>query len=1438
MTKMRKNRLFYFVSLIFVTLFFASCINITESDSDSQQVFTENNYSQALETVTLTGFISTKGALPSQFAEIVPSDTVFSAPARSAVPSITPTDYFIQAVSGGETINGTVTDGSYSIKLVLGRTYTVTAGLKEGLATLMSDEWQNVRPTRENAGSLTHNFLLKPVNTAKGFVELPITISDTSVQYVKVSCDNSAWGNTSKTASSSYTISKPKVTSTDGTVSGGITPGIYEVTISFYTGENGILLYSSTQSVTVLPNMTTNKWISGGGSAEPINSTGIFNVTSDLISIFARTQIYVGNTSVGSTNVVEGVDKGTGSPYLPFASFQKAIDMIAAGGTSTSDYNIWISGEINGTNLIPNTITTAKARSITIQGTSGNTTDTLNGNKNGTVLTVNSAVPVTIKNLKLTGGNNASGNGGGIYMGSGTKVTLGTGTLVGDVIETTNMAAASNSTYGNIAKNGGGIYNNGGTLILENGSYVSHNYAGGTEQDSGEAGGIYVNGGSVEIKEGASIRLNKCYSRGGGISLHGGCSVTITGGSIEYNEVNLWGGGIFCGTGSGSVRFEMTGGSISHNKSTLSSKDDIGGGGIYLDDSSASFTMSGTALISENYAARKGGALIIGNGSSFEMTGGTISKNWSDASGSGAITGGGAVFLYGTLKMSGNANIPFGALDSNGTLVTGVNKNDVKFYLGATVPPTVVITGALTASTTVATITLSEWKRGTTVVQANTNISGYKDYFAFTDEGWETIVASDKKSLFINQPIYVAGATTHPVCGVAGSDGSGANGTKSHPYATIAQACTTMNDETVDYILKIDGEVTGAQEIPDTLTKTTSGTYKAKSLTLCGASGLDSNGKPQDSLTPTSTGTILTISTEVSVTIKDLNIFGSESSSTPTTGLTLATGKNTDVTISNGVVITKNYNSGVKIGTQGKLTMTGGDITTNRAEKGAGVMNDGTFIMSGGFIEGNIITTTGGKGAGVYISGSGKLEMSGGYIIRNTAGYGTAVDGGGVYFSGTFEFKGGEIYGNYAYNCGGGLYADGGTLFMSGTAELGNKNVDSRPKWPGGNMDMNKAPNGSGGAIYSKGASKLYIGYTNTNGTPTVSNFTGCIKGNYAKVDGGGIYTTNEIEEFRISGGTISYNATEGKGGAIYVSNKLFLLNKAYIPGQTDTAGVYNDVYLDTGKYITVTEGLTGHDTVATITPSTYSTNTRALAANSASLDSTCTKFEVTKESDNDKNWIVNSDGKLKTVIGTRAKICNSSILFNDGSSMPWTYSSSTTIELSDTQKQNAVAYIFKQDRSTYYGISLREASLAWAKNGGECRGYNNSESTSDSDGQTNTNAIKNLNDNTDATKYPAFYWAVNYKNTATNLGSYDSNWYVPSKNEMKNALSVFSYISSAMEKIGTPYADSFTTSGEFLTSTQYSSDSQRYVSVINSNSESNPKKDTAKKVRAMRKFN
>lgn len=48
------------------------------------------------------------------------------------------------------------------------------------------------------------------------------------------------------------------------------------------------------------------------------------------------------------------------------------------------------------------------------------------------MLTIGTSIPVTIKNLKITGGKNASGNGGGIYMATSANVTLESGSLISE----------------------------------------------------------------------------------------------------------------------------------------------------------------------------------------------------------------------------------------------------------------------------------------------------------------------------------------------------------------------------------------------------------------------------------------------------------------------------------------------------------------------------------------------------------------------------------------------------------------------------------------------------------------------------------------------------------------------------------------------------------------------------------------------------------------------------------------------------------------------------------------------------------------------------------------------------------------------------------------------------------------------------------------------
>jgi len=130
----------------------------------------------------------------------------------------------------------------------------------------------------------------------------------------------------------------------------------------------------------------------------------------------------------------------------------------------------------------------------------------------------------------------------------------------------------------------------------------------------------------------------------------------------------------------------------------------------------------------------------------------------------------------------------------------------------------------------------------------------------------------------------------------------------------------------------------------------------------------------------------------------------------------------------------------------GRFFMSGGVISGNTAYRcGGGVYNnDGSvFFMSGGVISGNDATDDGG---GVYIYADGDrvdYVLSGGEISHNSA-----VKGGGVYYESVFnpyisyqcfEMAGGVIYGNTAFQNGGGVYVRrDGAFSMSGGEISGN----------------------------------------------------------------------------------------------------------------------------------------------------------------------------------------------------------------------------------------------------------------------------------------------------------------------------------------------------------------------------------------------------------------
>ena len=217
-----------------------------------------------------------------------------------------------------------------------------------------------------------------------------------------------------------------------------------------------------------------------------------------------------------------------------------------------------------------------------------------------------------------------------------------------------------------------------GTLTLWNGSIT-----GNTSTDNG--GGVW-NTGAFNMY-GGSITGNSA-KRGGGVYNDISAAFTMTGGEISGNTASDYsGGGVH-----NEDQFNMTGGTISGNTAK-------GGGGVYTGNTvgTSVFTMSDTAIITGNSAEQGGGVLIVDG--KFNMTGGSITKNWTTAgsynygggvrieeNGKFNMTGGsitenttnsslgGGVYNDGTFNMSGNPQIAgnvMGGTIEDGALKTG-----------------------------------------------------------------------------------------------------------------------------------------------------------------------------------------------------------------------------------------------------------------------------------------------------------------------------------------------------------------------------------------------------------------------------------------------------------------------------------------------------------------------------------------------------------------------------------------------------------------------------------------------------------------------------------------------------------------------------------------------------------------------------------------------
>ncbi len=1159
--KIKRNFWVFSFILLCAGFVYFSCSNISSPSQDD----VPEGKARLLGKLALP---ETEGAVPGEIAALINStcDDIDSGEdglsngraATYTIPNVNDTskyEYYVRAVCGNTVVEdaewtGNGSDKSFSMQLDYG-SWDVEAGVRDK-ATNKSIYSSTEQVDLPDGGPKTYSksFVARPNQSDIGYINLEMNRqADYGIKFVKLTLLNGNATNWSNSFSDEDEILFPAQGSGGEFKIGGqtysINSGTYTIRIDFFndsnlsvgstksdaladiTNGNAVLVYSTVQTINIYDYLVTSRWITSSElnlQDNPIQSTGTFVLSNDLIENFTLTNICV------SSN---GKDSNMGTVYNPYKTLNKAMSYINERGAITKDFTVLISGDVECNTEI--SLDSGKAKSLTIKGKSGNNeNDKLNGATKGRVLTINTTIPITIENLTITGGDAGSTPGGGILIDkSGATVILGDGAKIS----------------GNKAQNGGGICVQVGASLFMHGTALvgdstnskatgdtlgtgCSNYAGYTGGGIYNNGNVYLgysgmnNGTPVADSLSGGVRRNFSGLGAAGIENMTASTLKINSGYVSYNvtkqstNVGNPGGGIRVYQS----KLELSGGEISYNEADA-------GGGIEA-ASKADITISGGKIAENTSRTGFGGAIDV-----------SVSNSEADTA---------KVYLNSTFS------IPYGV---NGSKSAG--KNDIYLNkLSSTRYATLYVTGDLNPPngvTTVATITMSGWKRNKKFLEKSGNLSALTETiiskFSFTDSDWGKQLADSNAAAVITSPVYVAGTevtdNTRPSgFGKGITKENGALGTKSKPFSTIKEALEVFEDSSKPAEITIAGTVTGAQTIGGSGV-----TIKANAVTIKGykASGATSSSAALNGGGSTSSyKVVLTVNTSSAsfpVTIQDLTIKGGYSIDSGA-GLVITKGT---VTLTNGSIITgntcTNSGGGVYVGSNGTLFMNGTSLIGDSASS-TSVAGSSSYANKAG--EGAGIYNAGGR---VYIGCDANGSTENGYAI--TAGYG--------------------IRRNYATSKGGGYYTTGSGIL----------------KIAGGAISYNQAASSGGG---------LYI-YSNTSAIVDISG--GTFEGNKA-VTGGYIYNGGTLT---MTGGTVGgssstyQNTATSYGGAVYQNGTFNLSGSANLYFSGNTAGT-NDVYQAAStKYITVNDTLNGSSKIATITPYTKERGKQVLVADGTKVE-------------------------------------------------------------------------------------------------------------------------------------------------------------------------------------------------------------------------------------------
>lgn len=1062
----------YITATVLLLLNIASCSGIAspseqESPSASRGLSLRGRFS-----------LAEASAVPSEYQTATNASQQAS---RNAIPDTSTLTYSVSATnaSNGNIVwatNANSTSYEFNGNLTAG-TWEITAYAKQDTALVLQSEPKTVTLSKL-AMDASESLTMAPSTSGSGSIDLAINwATDSGIGY----CNYSTPAGITITT----TGGQP-----DRITAESIAPGIYTVTLSFYTSEDnynsGVApFYKCTEYLAVYPGLETNTWTNE--TAPHIDASGNFNVTKSCVETFVYRKIYV-EQGASSSNA-----NGTSErPYPSIESAMTRLSEVAGAGiiTSISATNPWelhVKGTLKapsgiGQNFI-NVPSSVGHLAIIGEG-SGATIDADNKCR---VLNVASGANVTVENIMLKNG--SATTGGGVCVASGGTFTMQSGTI--------------SSCYASGA--GGGIYSE-GTLSIQGGYINSNTVTAGT----GTGGGIQVVGGSVSVAAtGVTIKSNSCGGNGKNIYISSSATATIpTGDNAIYDDSTGTGGkadAICYASGNNFARFNKAHSTQNAIDSVISQF--TGDATIYLGmttsgDTSWNSTTDVASACTQNLTIRPtktGTKATIKYSASAETTDYLIRFNQSGKTltltnlildgnskkcgiaklEAGTLTATNCTFQYGKARDGGGLYVNNGteatlssctvqycnAEKDNGTNVAyggGIYTRGVVTFSGTIQNCSTkgVGGGAVVEATTGASLTMTDG----TITSCNAEVSGsiggqgggVYTYWTFSMEGGTITGCTSERN---GAGVFLGRANSSiPVLEMKGN-------------AKI----TTDNEVYIsgNYNVKITGNLNAtvaAKITPSTYSTTTqvltddsSGTlvdanYHRFQLTDSSNYSINDSGYleniPMLSVTSDSTGTELYDYLQTYNNFK-LNIPSGVTykivphSSYSNSGNFSGNGRNCAIIIPSGKTLTlcgsgtlslSAYSGDIIEVNGGTLNLTDSvtiDPSTNGIHwRAVGVSNGGAFNMSGGTITG---VSSGGGGGIVTVWSGCTFTMTGGSITGNMTAHG-GIDVSG----GTFTMTGGSITNNHptsSNNYAGGVsITSGGTFTKSGGSITSNTN--------------------------------------------------------------------------------------------------------------------------------------------------------------------------------------------------------------------------------------------------------------------------------------------------------------------------------------------------------------------------------------------------------------